>query len=59
MVIAVGAKPNRYLLQPLNHKDHYFDIDGGGIRMLQAGNRVQVRTAVKAFADGFRGELEA
>lgn len=57
--MALGAKSNRALLQSLNIEKGYLDVQGKPIRILEAGDCAQVRTALEAFSEGFKAGLEA
>lgn len=57
--MALGAKPDRALLQSLNILNGYLEAEGRSIKVLEAGDCVYVWTAVEAFSEGFKVGLEA
>jgi NADPH-dependent 2,4-dienoyl-CoA reductase/sulfur reductase-like enzyme len=59
VVLALGAKPNRTLLQSLDIRNGCLKVGEKSIRILEAGDCVRVRTAVEAFSEGFEAGLKA
>lgn len=59
IVLALGAKSNRIVQDILDIRDDYLKVEGKSIKILQAGDCVEVRTALEAFYEGFRAGLEA
>jgi hypothetical protein len=59
IVLALGVKSNRDVLEALDIRNGYLELEEKSIRILQAGDCVEVRTALEAFNEGFRAGLEA